>query len=150
MQNRCAFGLIQTGQCDAEEDGEDCYLKNLPFGDGFGDVLREDVEEKVVPAGWRWSGDRFARDGSGGQGQANAGVAEIDGSESDDKGEGGHDLEVDEALDAHASHALQVSVACDAGDQRGQDEGSDDGLDEAQKDVAEDSQADSQRGCVEA
>ena len=49
--------------------------------------------------------------------RSHAGVAEIDGDEAEDEGEGRGDLEVDKAFDAHASDALEVAVAGDAGDQ---------------------------------
>src|SRR3981081_4103353 len=77
-------------------------------------------------------------------------MAEIDGDKAQDKGQGGRDLEVDEALDAHASDALEVAVAGDAGDQRREDERSDDGFDQAKKDVAENTQVDGYCGCIEA
>lgn len=84
------------------------------------------------------------------RGQAYSGAADVDGDEADDKGQGGRDLEVDEALNAHTSDAFEIAMAGDAGDESGEDERSDDGLDEAQKDVAEDTQTDRGRWGVEA
>ncbi len=77
-------------------------------------------------------------------------MAEIDGGEADREGQGRHDFEIDETLDAHATYALEVAMAGDSGDQRRQNQGGDDGLDEAQKYVAEDTQVDRDTRCVEA
>ena len=142
--------FAQGGEGDAEEDGEDGYLEDLAFGDGFGDVFGEDVEEEVVPMGGGYVGEDFGRTGGGGEGEADSGFRDVDGGEADDEGEGGEDFEVDEALDAHAADGLHVAVSGDAGDEGGEDEGGDDGLDEAEEDVREDAERDGKGGGVEA
>ena len=71
-------------------------------------------------------------------------------SKSDYEGQCGKDLKVDQALDADAADTLQVAMARDTGNKRGEDQRSDDGLDQAQEDVAEDTQRDRKSRSIEA
>ena len=133
---------------DAEEDGEDGDLQDLAFGDALGEVLREDVDEEVVPVRGRRSGRPACVPGV--NGEPDAGLADVDGEQADGQRERGDDLEVDERLDAHAADALEVAVAGDADDEHGEDERSDDALDEPQEDVGEEAQLHGELRRVEA
>jgi hypothetical protein len=72
LQNRDewrALGLGQHGQRDAKEQREDGDLENLILRDGLSDVLREDVEQNLLPAFRACRG----RDGLDGGGQRDSG-----------------------------------------------------------------------------
>ena len=133
-QHRRAFGLLHHGERDAEDNREDGDLEDLAFGDALGEVLREDVDEEVVPVRGRRSGGLR---GAGSERESDTGLADVDGEQADGQRERGDDLEVDERLDAHAADALDVAVAGDADDEHGEDERSDDALDEPKEDVGE-------------
>jgi hypothetical protein len=45
-EHRLAEFFGHLGEGDAEKDGEDGNLEDLIFGDGFGDVFREDVKNE--------------------------------------------------------------------------------------------------------
>ena len=65
-----------------KERSEDCDLQDLILGDGEGDVLRKDVEQNGLPAG-------FVRDGAdglnrGGRTHADAGLGDVDGDRAED------------------------------------------------------------------
>jgi hypothetical protein len=55
-----ALRLRQRGQRGAEEESEDGDLEDLIFGNGLGDVFREDVEQNLLPGLWLGDG-RWAR-----------------------------------------------------------------------------------------
>lgn len=77
-------------------------------------------------------------------------MTEIDRDKSDHQRDQRDDFEVDKALDAHATDALQVAVPGDTGDESGKDQWGDDSFDEPQEDVAENTKADRQGGRIEA
>ena len=83
-----------------------------------------------------------------GNGKADARLREIDRRESEEKRDGGHELEIDDGFEADAAHLLDVACAGYAVDEGAEDERGDDGFDEAQEDVAERRELDSSgRGC---
>ena len=137
------------GECDAKDEGEECDLENLAFGYGLRNVFWEDVQKKILPV------EVGGRGGDGGvrgferNNEADAGVRDVDGDETDEEGEDGHYLEVDEGFDGDAADAFEVSVTGDAGYEGAEDERSDDCLDEAQEDVTQDARLDSEGGFVE-
>ena len=63
-----------AGEGDSEENSEDRDLQDLTFGDRLRDVLRNDVEQEVVPAGGNDSHERLARACAGGHDQSRAGL----------------------------------------------------------------------------
>ena len=148
-QDGSAFRVREGSKGNAEEDGEDCDLEDLTFGDGLGEVFGKDVEEEIVPVESGGYGDGFCvrRDR---QGEANSGMGEINCNEAYRQREGGNNFKIDKAANAHAANAFQVSMASDAGDESAEDEWGDDGLDEAKEDVGEDAEMDGEVGSVEA
>ncbi len=100
-QHGRALLLVGERERHAEENREDGDLQDLAFGDAARDVLGEDVDEEVVPVRGRRSGAAAAPDGS--EGEADAGLADVDGEQADGERDGGDGLEVDERFDAHAA-----------------------------------------------
>jgi hypothetical protein len=68
-------------------------LQNLVFGDGFGDVFGEDIDDEL--RGTVRSGVEGFGLGGGWEMNAFASAADVDGGETDQEGDGGDDFELD-------------------------------------------------------
>src|SRR5258708_38073346 len=133
--HRSALGLGNERQGHGEEDAEHHDLQDLAFGDGFGDVLWKNIGDELR-GGMRRKIQGFAG-GGGGQADAFARAAEVDGGQTDEHGDGGNDFEVHERLDAQAAYSLQVGVAGDAHHQNREKQRRDDDADQTEEDGAE-------------
>ena len=100
------------------------------------DVLGKDVEHDLLPACAACAAGKLRRRRRRRQGDAVAGAADGDGRPPDEQRQRRHHLEVDERLHAHPADLLQVGVAGDADDQRGEEQRRDDGADQPQEDLA--------------
>jgi hypothetical protein len=136
-----------AGERRAEDHAEDDDLQDFAIRHRLGEVLREDVEDHVLP-GARRRGRELAGVDRRGQRNAHPGTADRDGRPADEERERGHDLEVDERFHAHPSHLPQVGVAGDAHDERGKEQRRDDRADQPEEDLADEAQRHRQVGKV--
>ena len=65
------------------------------------------------------------------------GLEHVGDDQPDDEGQGGHDLEIEERLEADAADRPQVAHAADAGDDSGEDDRTDEHLDQLDEGVAQ-------------
>ncbi len=131
--------LGYLSQSDAEQDAEDYHLQYLAFRNRLGDVFRKDMQNDFSRGRARWS--RTCRGRSAClQLYPGTGFADVDGRQSNQQGQGGDNLKINDGLDAHAPDFLEIGVAGNSADQGSEEQGSDDKCNQTQKNLAQDFQ----------
>ena len=134
-EHGAALLLTYHGQRGGKNQAEDYDLQHRAIGDRLRNVLRENVQNGVLPTklGNR---NRFCARRRG-QLNANACFAQVDGRKAEEESDGGDNLEVDDRAQSETSNLSQVGMSGDADHQRCEDQGCDDGLDQPQEDQRE-------------
>ena len=131
--------LADRHQREAEEDGDEQHLQDLPLREGAEDGVRDHAEQKVDRATglMRLLGVLLHRRGVGVARKARARAQQRADDEAENEREGRDGLEIDERLDADAPDLAGVGEMRDAAGHRAEDDRGDGHLDELHEAVAE-------------
>ena len=135
LQERLRLAL-HVGRGDAEQSGENDDLKDVLLGHRVHDVGWEEMKQRLdegLRLGERFAGRRKR--------EALSGPHQVRDREAEHQGGRRRDLEIDESLDPHAAHRLDVAGLPDPDHDRREDEGHDQHLDQADERAGEEPEA---------
>ena len=133
--------FAEHGQREREQDREEQHLQDLALGEGADDGVGNDVHQEfdraLLPGLRGVDLDRFGIDRAHVDVHADAGLQDVDHDQADDQRQRGHDLEIDQRLQADAADLLHVLHAGDAVHHGAEDDRRDQHLDQLDEAVAE-------------